>query len=559
MFHDFRFPFFQQDRAVPIEYDNALSSNEYLNKLIKYVKDWTVQFKEDFLQFASERFLSNDATYAELNTENKRIIGAINEVEQLALQKETFVGNYGTTPFKLYYDAYKKYNFVAVHKGEYGAVTSDTYYVFNKYIKAPNAELESYMSFIELRAEATGDDAWKLGATEVVVTGYEDGHGVTNYELREIDVTDGAILENQFYVWQGRDGDEFFQTYHNLIQNIYDTQMEYYKCIYDGSSIKHGDTVLTYNDIVEAYHDDNKFLFLEANGLTMIPCFPPVEGDEVIEFTSSWIESGVTTISRVIVNSNNHIKFEDVPLERQRVELHYDGTNIKQGNIVITNARLAEIYSKTKNIVLLLDTTNYYLPLIDDGGARGDYALFCALIDNSQHRLVYDNGEISYSEKHFSTTAEVAQMLTNKQDKTMYLTYDEEENKLKYNGADIDFNAIREVVTTFNRDVKIMLWGSYVLDLARVAGYSIAWSMHTPSNFISSYPMNLYISINSENVVNLTEVKGVDNPMSYDIQTPTDEQVTHARANLKTFVLTQAEYDALTTKDANALYHIKES
>lgn len=557
MFHDFRFPFFQQDRAVPIEYDNALSSNEYLNKLIKYVKDWTVQFKEDFLQFASERFLSNDATYAELNTENKRVIGAINEVEQLALQKETFVGNYGTTPFKLYYDAYKKYNFVAVHKGEYGAVTSDTYYVFNKYIKAPNAELESYMSFIELRAEAIDNDSWKLGATEVVVTGYEDGHGSTNYELREIDVTDGAILENQFYVWQGRDGNEFFQTYHNLIQNIYDTQMTYYKCVYDGTNIKYGDTVLTYNDIVEAYHDDNKFLFLEANGLTMIPCFPPVEGDPVIEFTSSWIEGGVTTISRVIVNSNNQIKFEDVPLERQRVELHYDGANIKQGNIVITNARLAEIYSKTKNITLLLDDTNYYLPLIDDGGAHGDYALFCALIDNSQHRLVYDNGEINYTEKHFSTTTEVAQMLTNKQDKTMYLTYDEEENKLKYNNVIISFNAIMEALNTC--DVKVILYGSFVLNLSRKAGFSITWGAYIPSNFISSYPMNLHITINDENVVILTEFKGVDNPISYDIQTPTDEQVTHARANLKTFVLTQAEYDALTTKDANALYHIKES
>lgn len=477
MFHDFKWPFLPQDRAVPIEYDNALSSNEYLNKLIKYVKDWTEQFKTDFLEFASERFLNNDAEYSELNTENKRIIGAINEVEQLALQKETFVGNYGTTPFKLYYDAYKKYNFVAVHKGEYGAVTSDTYYVFNKYIKAPSADLESYMSFIELRAEAIDNDSWKLGATEVVVTGYEDGHGATNYELREIDVTDGAILENQFYVWQGRDGNEFFQTYHNLIQNIYDRQMEYYKCVYDGSSIKHGDTVLTYNDIVEAYHDDNKFLFLEANGLTMIPCFPPVEGDPVIEFTSSWIEGGKTTISRVIVNSDNEIKFEDVEVTKRN---DFDAL---ASTVVNMGQGLGKVYP-------------IYITYYGEVGSDNGY---------------FERDGVTISLNEVLTLANEYNVII--------LSDDLLDTRLYLSNVDTDFN---------------------IMYFSGVNANSI-YSLECASNNVKfrEYSLNNYLS--------------------YNLQTPTDEQVTHARANLKTFVLTQAEYDALTTKDANALYHIKES
>lgn len=93
--------------------------------------------------------------------------------------------------------------------------------------------------------------------------------------------------------------------------------MEYYKVTYDGTHILHNGVALTFNDVVAKYYDDNYFLYAEAYGLTMIPTLPPYEGDDILEFICTWIENGAVTISRLIINALNQVKFEDVEVAKK--------------------------------------------------------------------------------------------------------------------------------------------------------------------------------------------------------------------------------------------------
>lgn len=87
--------------------------------------------------------------------------------------------------------------------------------------------------------------------------------------------------------------------------------MSYYKVVYEGGVIKHNGQTLTYAQLVDKYNDNKYFLYAEANGLTMIPALPPMESDPILEFSCSWIYDGKATISRLIINSNNQVKYEN--------------------------------------------------------------------------------------------------------------------------------------------------------------------------------------------------------------------------------------------------------
>ncbi len=94
--------------------------------------------------------------------------------------------------------------------------------------------------------------------------------------------------------------------------------MQFYPVTYDGSKIVHGSETMTYSRLVDLFNDPNYFLYATANGLTLIPAFDPsIESDPVFEFTSSWIENGDVTISRLIINSNNEVKYEDCLLQKK--------------------------------------------------------------------------------------------------------------------------------------------------------------------------------------------------------------------------------------------------
>lgn len=102
-----------------------------------------------------------------------------------------------------------------------------------------------------------------------------------------------------------------------VIQGGGGSGMEYYKVTYDGTHILHNGVALTFNDVVAKYYDDNYFLYAEAYGLTMIPTLPPYEGDDILEFICTWIENGAVTISRLIINALNQVKFEDVEVAKK--------------------------------------------------------------------------------------------------------------------------------------------------------------------------------------------------------------------------------------------------
>ena len=68
-----------------------------------------------------------------------------------------------------------------------------------------------------------------------------------------------------------------------------------------------------YNDLIEVYNNPRYFLYCEypAVGLTLIPSLPPLDYDRILEFTCNWEYGGVPHQSRVIINENNQIKYDD--------------------------------------------------------------------------------------------------------------------------------------------------------------------------------------------------------------------------------------------------------
>lgn len=88
--------------------------------------------------------------------------------------------------------------------------------------------------------------------------------------------------------------------------------MQYYKVTYNGGdTIYHDDVPQSFDGLVSVYNNPTLFLFAEALNITMIPSLPPIEGDQILEFTGSWIENGQVTVSRLIINSQNQVKFDN--------------------------------------------------------------------------------------------------------------------------------------------------------------------------------------------------------------------------------------------------------
>lgn len=90
--------------------------------------------------------------------------------------------------------------------------------------------------------------------------------------------------------------------------------MRFYEVTVEGPEsnlhfVKDGVT-LTYDDLVAKYEDPQYFLFVEYQGLTFIPALPPMVGDEILEFTCQWIYGDKVQTSRLIINSDNQVKYE---------------------------------------------------------------------------------------------------------------------------------------------------------------------------------------------------------------------------------------------------------
>lgn len=114
--------------------------------------------------------------------------------------------------------------------------------------------------------------------------------------------------------------------------------MSYYKVTCDMVHFYHDGVIQTYSDLVEKYNDDNYFLYAECNGLTFIPSLPPLEEDPILEFINTAIYGGVATITRLIINSSNEVKYNDVVVaEKSDVDSKVSDVQINGTSIVGSN------------------------------------------------------------------------------------------------------------------------------------------------------------------------------------------------------------------------------
>lgn len=100
------------------------------------------------------------------------------------------------------------------------------------------------------------------------------------------------------------------------IEQSLEKKMEYFKVTATGAednlTIRHDGVAMTYEQLRDIYLNDKYFLYAEHYDLTMIPSLPPLDYDPVLEFICTWMYQGETRISRLIINGENHAKFETV-------------------------------------------------------------------------------------------------------------------------------------------------------------------------------------------------------------------------------------------------------
>lgn len=101
-----------------------------------------------------------------------------------------------------------------------------------------------------------------------------------------------------------------------VTQQELDSKMEFYKLDYVGGALSHDGVVLNYEQIIEKFNDNKYFLYAEGDGFVYIPTLPPLPGDEIIEFSSSYIYGGKNYMSRIIINSENQVKWEEIEIVR---------------------------------------------------------------------------------------------------------------------------------------------------------------------------------------------------------------------------------------------------
>ena len=101
-----------------------------------------------------------------------------------------------------------------------------------------------------------------------------------------------------------------------VTQQELDSKMEFYKLDYVGGALSHDGVVLNYAQIIEKFNDNKYFLYAEGDGFVYIPTLPPLPGDEIIEFSSSYIYGGKNYMSRIIINSENQVKWEEIEVVR---------------------------------------------------------------------------------------------------------------------------------------------------------------------------------------------------------------------------------------------------
>lgn len=141
--------------------------------------------------------------------------------------------------------------------------------------------------------------------------------------------SEATVLNGSDYVITEADYDEIADITEGRIRPIIDGKMEFYKLDthVSGTAVTfyHDGELLDYEAISEKYFDNKYFLYAECLNLTFIPCFPPTETDQAIEFISTYIYGGSVMVDRLIINSNNEGKFEEKYIaEKSDIPAPYD-------------------------------------------------------------------------------------------------------------------------------------------------------------------------------------------------------------------------------------------
>lgn len=107
-----------------------------------------------------------------------------------------------------------------------------------------------------------------------------------------------------------------FQIQLDMFRQQIDEKMSFYECTVRNGAIYHGDERLDYNRLGELFESPKHFLYMRYLNLIFIPSF--YVGDDgmrpAIEFSASWIY-GTPTISRVIINDENIVKYSQISIE----------------------------------------------------------------------------------------------------------------------------------------------------------------------------------------------------------------------------------------------------
>lgn len=146
-------------------------------------------------------------------------------------------------------------------------------------------------------------------------------------------------------------------------------KMEFYKLDYIGGALSHEGVVLNYQQIVDKFNDDQYFVYATDGSFVFIPCLPPLPGDEILEFSSTYIYGGKNYIARIIINSENQVKWEEIEVARASDvkvdDVQINGTSIVSdgvANVPIANANsLGAVKGNTLQGVMINDAGEIYL------------------------------------------------------------------------------------------------------------------------------------------------------------------------------------------------------
>lgn len=121
------------------------------------------------------------------------------------------------------------------------------------------------------------------------------------------------------YVLTQEDREEIAGIAVEEIQPALNKKMEYYAVTIENGHMTHNGEVQTYADILNAFNDQSVFLYLSYLNLIFIPSFVVAgheeEGRDAVEFASAYYYAEEPTIARVIINSAEQIKYDQIALE----------------------------------------------------------------------------------------------------------------------------------------------------------------------------------------------------------------------------------------------------